>query len=98
PVAGENLVLPAHAGMVPEGVTAHQISPRACGDGPGAAYRWRVKTWCSPRMRGWSDPAAPAPTPGTVLPRAAGMVPSCPLPGRHSPLAAALSARPGPPP
>ncbi len=84
-----SIVLPAHAGMVPDVDDFHlrvDGAPRACGDGPRPSFadsrRPRPRV-CSPRMRGWSrDPASSQP-PDAVLPAHAGMVPNPQRGPRH---------------
>ena len=72
------VVLPAHAGMVPDPgrVTVFLNSaPRARGDGP-CPRRWRARSpRCSPRTRGWSPRRDPDRQLPAVLPAHAGMVP-----------------------
>ena len=73
------LLLPAHAGMVPL-VTVSRCpplpAPRARGDGPGRLIGPGALVRCSPRTRGWSPDRLPVPHPRALLPAHAGMVPS----------------------
>ncbi len=52
-----DVVLPAHAGMVPGRASRRRVrssAPRARGDGPPRSGNWRTVPQCSPRTRGWS--------------------------------------------
>ena len=72
-------VLPAHAGMVPPGMTpigSGTCAPRARGDGPRVEAPAQGDRRCSPRTRGWSPRAQGAAGNKSVLPAHAGMVPS----------------------
>jgi len=71
-------VLPAHAGMVPEGRSHDphdRRAPRARGDGPSPGSACPARARCSPRTRGWSLSVILAAVEGQVLPAHAGMVP-----------------------
>src|SRR3569833_2751115 len=70
------VVLPAHAGMVPAarpGPSPAPRAPRARGDGPSTPNHGAARRGCSPRTRGWSPTRfRPAASP-RVLPAHAGM-------------------------
>ncbi|SHK39378.1 hypothetical protein SAMN05421803_11916 [Nocardiopsis flavescens] len=74
-----DVLLPAHAGMVPSWRVhcwSQYPAPRARGDGPGlrfTVYCWRV---CSPRTRGWSRGIRGGEERKALLPAHAGMVPA----------------------
>ena len=71
-------VLPARAGMVPEGRSPGWVTrraPRASGDGPSGTSVSSWTRWCSPRERGWSQVLDRLPVVPEVLPARAGMVP-----------------------
>ena len=72
-------VLPARAGMVPwrcGGKSSGACAPRASGDGPCLPTCPSMGTTCSPRERGWSQPARNGWKNVGVLPARAGMVPT----------------------
>ena len=72
------LLLPAHAGMVPLTLrTAVMIgtAPRARGDGPSGVGHMAGTLLCSPRTRGWSPGARTYHQTFVLLPAHAGMVP-----------------------
>ena len=71
-------VSPARAGMVPSGWPRSctlRCFPRASGDGPRARCDRRRPGQFPPRERGWSPLPEQSPTPTTVSPARAGMVP-----------------------
>ncbi|AIS02462.1 hypothetical protein SGLAU_32650 (plasmid) [Streptomyces glaucescens] len=71
-------LLPAPAGMVPASRTARAercTAPRARGDGPSLPGRLAFPGRCSPRPRGWSQPAPRTGRADGLLPAPAGMVP-----------------------
>ncbi len=91
---GPDVVLPAHAGMVPSrtpAAVAWQCAPRARGDGPTCVASHRPIGRCSPRTRGWSLALPEPPDAALVLPAHAGMVPTARC--RASPRARAPRAR-----
>ena len=72
-------LLPAHAGMVPSSgsaSTSATATPRARGDGPRELTAWMPGRTCSPRTRGWSQPARMPTVQTPLLPAHAGMVPA----------------------
>jgi hypothetical protein len=76
-----DILLPAHAGMVPcgRGGTGRRPSaPRARGDGPLCQSPPSLVHGCSPRTRGWSPALDHGPGDEALLPAHAGMVPRPP--------------------
>ncbi len=70
-------VLPAHAGMVPQGDRPRRTlrgAPRARGDGPPHGRAGPAPGRCSPRTRGWSRWLTGRASHSAVLPAHAGMV------------------------
>ena len=79
PDPGQGVVLPAHAGMVPDRWPPRKppwCAPRARGDGPSTIGRPSSSSTCSPRTRGWSLAVGDGLVDDLVLPAHAGMVPS----------------------
>ena len=71
------LVLPAHVGMVPHHTTrgsAESRSPRSRGDGPAPVKHGQPSNQFSPLTWGWSRLYAPRRTRSVVLPAHVGMV------------------------
>ncbi|PRH77813.1 hypothetical protein C6N75_18220 [Streptomyces solincola] len=58
-----DILLPAHAGMVPStgrGCISARPAPRARGDGPAGAMGIVMEALCSPRTRGWGPATSPS--------------------------------------
>ncbi len=75
---GAERLLPAHAGMAPTATTTHSPSgpaPRARGDGPAIVRATAGPPFCSPRTRGWPQPAWIDYGETDLLPAHAGMAP-----------------------
>ena len=91
-------VLPAHAGMVPNGTAVcpdRRRAPRARGDGPAFRPCRTICALCSPRTRGWSPGHQTSAPRVAVLPAHAGMVPA-PGTSRRSPRSAPRARGDGP--
>src|SRR5690606_17133243 len=71
-------LLPARAGMVPEGAQYTDFldaAPRTRGDGPYVAGGHTLAMTCSPHARGWSQTTSTSTAYADLLPARAGMVP-----------------------
>ncbi len=79
------ILLPAHAGMDPDGCggrASARAAPRARGDGPGSRRPGAHRGYCSPRTRGWTHVREELCSGRGLLPAHAGMDPAHAAQGR----------------